>query len=131
MILIIVALLVFITVSLRWRKRNLNIVKDKYYEALQLKAQAIFSDRLNNKMERIRNEFKAVYPDALTRLKNACPELSDTELDICLLSFFSFRLKEASDILDLRENTVAKYRTAIKKKTQNNDLENVLKPFLG
>jgi hypothetical protein len=131
MILIIVALLVFITVSLRWRKRNLNIVKDKYYEALQLKAQAIFSDRLNNKMERIRNEFKAVYPDALTRLKNACPELSDTELDICLLSFFSFRLKEASDILDLRENTVAKYRTAIKKKTQTNDLESVLKPFLG
>ena len=82
-------------------------------------------------MERIRNAFNAAYPEALAKLKAAHPELSETELDICLLSFFSFRLKEAADLLDLRENTVAKYRTAIKKKIQTDDLEGVLKPFLG
>ena len=113
------------------RKKHLNALKDKDFEALQIKVQAIFSDRLNNKMERIRNEFNTAYPEALSKLKTAYPELSETELDICLLSFFSFRLKEAADLLDLRENTVAKYRTAIKKKTQTDDLEGVLKPFLG
>ena len=111
------------------RKRHLNALKDKDYEALQIKVQAIFNDRLNNKMERIRNAFNAAYPEALEKLQTAYPDLSETELDICLLSFFSFRLKEAADLLDLRENTVAKYRTAIKKKTQTDDLEGVLKPF--
>lgn len=113
------------------RRHHLNALKDKDHEALQIKVQAVFSDRMNNKMERIRNEFNASYPDALAKLQAAYPELSETELDICLLSFFSFRLKEAADLLDLRENTVAKYRTTIKKKTQTDDLEGVLKPFLG
>ena len=113
------------------RKKHLSALKNKDCEALQIKVQAIFSDRLNNKMERIRNAFNAAYPEALAKLKAAHPELSETELDICLLSFFSFRLKEAADLLDLRENTVAKYRTAIKKKIQTDDLEGVLKPFLG
>lgn len=113
------------------RSHHLNALKDKDHEALQIKVQAVFSDRMNNKMERIRNEFNASYPDALAKLQAAYPELSETELDICLLSFFSFRLKEAADLLDLRENTVAKYRTTIKKKTQTDDLEGVLKPFLG
>lgn len=113
------------------RRHHLNALKDKDHEALQIKVQAVFSDWMNNKMERIRNEFNASYPDALAKLQAAYPELSETELDICLLSFFSFRLKEAADLLDLRENTVAKYRTTIKKKTQTDDLEGVLKPFLG
>lgn len=128
---IVIILAIGVMVLLGWRKRHLNAVNDKFYEALQLKVQAIFNDRRNNRMGRIRDEFNATYPDALTKLKTAYPELNDTELDLCVLSFFSFRLKEASDILDLRENTVAKYRTAIKKKTQTNDLESVLKPFLG
>lgn len=130
---VVVVLVAFAAVWLFFsrRRRHLNALKDKDHEALQIKVQAIFSDRMNNKMERIRNEFNASYPDALEKLQAAYPELSDTELDICLLSFFSFRLKEAADLLNLRENTVAKYRTAIKKKTQTDDLEGFLKPFLG
>ena len=130
---VVVVLVAFAAVWLFFsrRRRHLNALKDKDHEALQIKVEAIFSDRLNNKMERIRNEFNASYPDALEKLQAAYPELSDTELDICLLSFFSFRLKEAADLLNLRENTVAKYRTTIKKKTQTDDLEGVLKPFLG
>lgn len=120
-----------VTALLSWRKRHLNALKDKDYEALRLKGQSVFNDKLGNKMERIRNEFNAAYPDALARLQSAYPELSETELDICLLSFFSFRLKEAASLLDLRENTVAKYRTAIKKKTKSDALEGILKSFLG
>ena len=108
-----------------WKKRHINTLKDKDYENLRLKGRAIFSDRHNNKMERIRNEFNAAYPEALAKLSAAHPELSDTELDICVLSFFSFRLKETSEIMHLRENTVAKYRTAIKKKTGEENLEKI------
>lgn len=108
-----------------WKKRHLNTIKDKDYEALRLKGRAIFSDRHNNKMERIRNEFNTAYPDAMAKLSAAHPDLSDTELDICILSFFSFRLKETAEIMHLKENTVAKYRTAIKKKVQTDDLEKI------
>ncbi len=108
-----------------WKKRHFNTIKDKDYEALRLKGRAIFSDRHNNKMERIRNEFNAAYPDALAKLRASYPDLSDTELEICVLSFFSFRLKETADIMHLKENTVAKYRTAIKKKVQTDDLEKI------
>lgn len=108
-----------------WKKRHLNTIKDKDYEALRLKGRAIFSDRHNNKMERIRNEFNAAYPDAMAKLSAAHPDLNDTELDICILSFFSFRLKETAEIMHLKENTVAKYRTAIKKKVQTDDLEKI------
>ncbi len=108
-----------------WKKRHLNTIKDKDYEALRLKGRAIFSDRHNNKMERIRNEFNVAYPDALAKVSAAHPDLSDTELEICVLSFFSFRLKETAEIMHLKENTVAKYRTAIKKKVQTDDLEKI------
>lgn len=122
---VVIAMATVAAVYYGWKKRHLNTLKDKDYETLRLKGRAIFSDRHNNKMERIRNEFNAAYPEALAKLSAAHPELSDTELDICVLSFFSFRLKETSEIMHLRENTVAKYRTAIKKKVKTDDLETI------
>ena len=122
---VVIAVAAVAAVYYGWKKRHLNTLKDKDYETLRLKGRAIFSDRHNNKMERIRNEFNAAYPEALAKLSAAHPELSDTELDICVLSFFSFRLKETSEIMHLRENTVAKYRTAIKKKTGEKKLEKI------
>ena len=122
---VLIAMATVAAVYYGWKKRHLNTLKDKDYETLRLKGRAIFSDRHNNKMERIRNEFNAAYPEALAKLSAAHPELSDTELDICVLSFFSFRLKETSEIMHLRENTVAKYRTAIKKKVKTDDLETI------
>ena len=122
---VLIAMATVAAVYYGWKKRHLNTLKDKDYENLRLKGRAIFSDRHNNKMERIRNEFNAAYPEALAKLSAAHPELSDTELDICVLSFFSFRLKETSEIMHLRENTVAKYRTSIKKKVKTDDLETI------
>ena len=122
---VVIAVAAVAAVYYGWKKRHLNTLKDKDYETLRLKGRAIFSDRHNNKMERIRNEFNAAYPEALAKLSAVHPELSDTELDICVLSFFSFRLKETSEIMHLRENTVAKYRTAIKKKVKTDDLETI------
>ena len=99
-------------------------------EALRMKVRAIYDDKWNNTFGRILEVFNTAYPDALAKLKAAHPDLNETELDISVLSFFPFRMKEIADILDLRENTVSKYRTAIKKKTQTEVFEALWEPFL-
>jgi len=99
-------------------------------EAIRLKVQAIYDDKRNNTLGRILEVFNAAYPDALTKLKTIYPDLSETELHICVLSHFPFRMKEIADILDLRENTVSKYRTSIKKKTQADTFEGLWERFL-
>lgn len=124
-VIILTATAIIVAFYFFWKKRHLDTIKDKDFETLTLKIQAIYSDRNNNKLERIMTEFNAAYPDALADLKAAHPDLTDTELDICVLSFFSFRLKETADIIHLRDNTVAKYRTAIKKKLEIDDLKEV------
>lgn len=96
-----------------------------------MKVQAIYDDKRNNTFGRILEAFNTAYPDALSQLKAAHPDLNDTELDVCVLSYFPFRMKEIADILDLRENTVSKYRTSIKKKTQTGTFEGLWAPFVG
>ena len=113
------------------RKRHYTALKDKDFEALNLRVQSVYDDKLGNKMERITKVFVAAYPDALAKLKAAYPDLNQTELDVCVLSMFPFRTKEIADILDLRENTVSKYRTAIKKKTQADSFEALWERFIG
>ena len=108
-----------------------GLVEAQAHEALQLKVQAIYDDKRGNNFGRIQAVFNEAYPDALARLKAACPDLSETELDICVLSLFPFRTKEIADILDLRENTVSKYRTAIRKKTQADSFEALWERFIG
>ena len=103
----------------------------KELETLFLKAEAIYNSRHNNKAKRILEVFNTAYPDALSKLKAAHPDLNDTELDVCVLSYFPFRMKEIADILDLRENTVSKYRTAIKRKTQTETFEGLWESFIG
>ena len=113
------------------RKRHYTALKDKDFEALNLRVKSVYDDKLGNKMERITKVFVAAYPDALAKLKAAYPDLNQTEFDVCVLSMFPFRTKEIADILDLRENTVSKYRTAIKKKTQTDSFEALWERFLG
>lgn len=100
-------------------------------EALRQRLQSVYLERNDKVFERIFKEFNAVYPDTLGKLKAAHPELTETELSICLLSFFSFRVKEIAYILDLKENTVSKNRLSIKKKTGMDDPAEVARPFIG
>lgn len=100
-------------------------------EALRMRMQTVYKERNDNLYDRLVTEFNAVYPNALSEFSVAHPELTDTERAICLLSFFSFRVKEIAYILDLRENTVSKARLAIKKKTGVEDLAELVRPFIG
>ena len=99
-------------------------------DALVKRVRFIFADKRENDLNRIVAEFNATYPDALIKLKTAYPDLNEMELNTCVLSYFSFHMKEAATIMGLCNNTVAKYRSSIKKKTHTNNLESLLIPFL-
>ena len=103
-----------------------DALKAKEQDALLAKVNAIYQDKLGNKTKRIMEAFNEVHPDMVPQLKATYPDLTDTEIEICVLSHFAFRIKEIANILDLRENTVAKYRSSIKKKTQISDVETLI-----
>ena len=144
-VLFVLAIAVFVAYHRRFKKkateRHEEISRDlqevrgtleaKELETLRLKAEAIYNDRLKNTAKRIKKVFTEAYPDALDKLKVAYPDLSENDLDICVLSFFGFRVKEMADILDLRENTVAKYRSNLRKKTGTETIEGLLEPYLS
>ncbi len=144
---LMIALMVVVFFAYRYQKenevKNLQLSQEKQQlqknyddkerlsiEALRLRMQTIYKERNDNLYDRLITDFNAVYPNALSHFEASHPELTDTERAICLLSFFSFRVKEIAYILDLRENTVSKARIAIKKKTGTDDLAELIKPFI-
>lgn len=129
--LLLVAALAFVVHHRRHLQEARGTLEAKEQEALRIKVDAIYNDRHGKKGQRILEAFDAAHPEALAKLKARYPELTETEIDVCMLSYFPFRMKEIADILDLRENTVSKYRTAIKKKTQTDSFEAFWKALLG
>ena len=114
-----------LTYIFRRNKKNFNKQKDIAGNALQLHVQMIYREQKDNMYQEILKGFTSVYPDALDKLKKTYPELTDTELSVCMLSFFSFRVKDIANILKLRENTVSKYKSSIIKKTEAKDITKV------
>ena len=112
-------------------QKNYDDKKRLSIEALRLRMQTIYKEHNGNLYNRLITDFSAVYPNALSIFSSSHPELTNTERAICLLSFFSFRVKEIAYILDLRENTVSKARITIKKKTGTDDLAELIRPFIG
>lgn len=144
-ILLVLALLAFVWYHRRFKRmvneqqeeisRDLrdarNTLEARELETLKIRAYAIYHDKLGHTDRRVMEVFTEAYPDALPKLKAAYPDLNETEISICVFSFFGFRVKEMADILDFRENTVAKYRLNIRKKTQTEDVESLMEPFLA
>lgn len=112
-------------------QKNYNDKERLSSEALRMRMQTIYKERNDNLGERLFAEFNAVYPNVLSDFSTAHPELTETECSICLLSYFSFRVKEIAYILDLKENTVSKNRINIKRKTGIDEPAEVMKPFIG
>lgn len=125
---------VIIVISRRKAKTQLSAAQDalkaKEQDALFTKVTAIYQDKLGNKAKRIFEAFSEVHSDAIAKLKASYSDLTDTEVDICVLSHFAFRVKEIADILELRENTVAKHRSSIKKKTQIEAVKDLMQRFI-
>lgn len=143
--LLLLAAVVFVIYHRAYRKRMMQeheeikrdlqeahgALETQAQEAILMKVRAIYDDKYNNTFSRILEVFNTAYPEALGKLKAEHPDLNETELDISVLSYFPFRTKEIADILDLRENTVSKYRTSIKRKTQTETFEGLWVPYIG
>ena len=121
---------VVIVIISNQNKKKINKQKVIAGSALQQHVHTIYRNQKNNVYQSILREFNAVYPAAFEKFKNAHPELTETEQAICLLSFFSFRRKEISIILNIQDNTVSKYRNSIAKKIGTTEVEDIMKDYL-
>lgn len=96
-------------------------------QVLQQRATKLYKTAGDKAWERILADFKTVYPQAMENLKATHPDLTDTERNIVVLSFLGFRSKEEAELLHLSPNTVAKYRTNIRKKVGSDPISNLFK----
>ena len=84
-------------------------------EILQQRVTDIYQSNGKDRLQRILEAVDDTYPQTVARLKSEYPELSETELNVLLLNFLHFRIKEEADLLGLSENTVGKYRSNLGK----------------
>mgnify|MGYP003431344659 FL=1 len=109
--------------------KNIHEQEEIINNVLRQKVFAIYHKQKDNIYENILKEFNTFYPDALEKFKDTYPYLTESQQAICMLSFLSFRTKEISLILNLRENTISKYRNYITKSTGVKSLEDIMRPF--
>ena len=131
LVVVTVVIAVIITIYYILRKKHNMIIKDKNLETLMIKVDAIYRDKYGNKKQRILDEFNAVFPETIAVLKETYSDLNETEVNVCVLSFFPFQLKEVADILNLRVNTVSKSKISLKKKTNKENINDILRPFIS
>ena len=129
----IIILVIFVAYMLintsKRHKKNITKQKDVTDNALRQHVYEIYFRQKDDVFQSILKEFNTFYPDAYNRFKDAFGNLTETEQKICLLSFLAFRVKEIAHILNLRENTVSKYRNSIIKKTEMK-IEEILRSFI-
>lgn len=123
--LIIVILLLWLFIS-RLRTENERIRHSTFGNLLN-RARKIYSDNKEDSKKRILSEFNANYPNVINKIKLDYPELNSDEINILILSMLSFRIKEISQIMGFKESTILKYRTNIRKKTESDDLNNLIR----
>lgn len=132
-IIVIVILLASYIFVFNKKQYNKNILEqeDIIYNALRQHVVTIYHKQKDNIYENILKEFNTFYPDALEKFKDTYPYLTESQQAICMLSFLSFRTKEISLILNLRENTISKYRNYITKCTGVKSLDDIIRPFIN
>lgn len=114
------------TLKLREAQRQLQAeleqLSTQQKEMLQQQAVALYQSGQKDRLQRIMEAFEAAYPKGIEKMKSAYPDLNKTERNLVILSFLGFRIKEESDLLELSENTVAKYRSNLKNKADSNPI---------
>ena len=96
-------------------------------QALQQRVTELYRSESEDRLKRILAEFTAAYPQAMEKLQANHPDLTEAERHIVVLSFLQFRVKEEAELLGLSTNTVAKYRTNIRKKVGSDPVSNLFK----
>ncbi|MBR5631964.1 MAG: tetratricopeptide repeat protein [Bacteroidales bacterium] len=86
----------------------------------------IYSSKVENRLERIMDEFEAAYPKALERLAAVHPELNEVERQMAVLNFLHFRAKEEANLTGYTEGTTLKYRSNLNKKAGSDPISALL-----
>ena len=97
------------------------------HQVLQQRVMELYRSGQEDRLERILSEFTTAYPQGIEKLQANHPDLTETECHIVVLSFLGFRIKEEAEILNLSTNTVAKYRTNIRKKVGSDPVSRFFK----
>lgn len=101
-----------------------SAIEKQAFENLQKQAKEILSK--GNQRKRILEAFNSVYPHAYDRLRSTYPDLTEQEIDLLVLNFLEFRIKEEAEILELSQNTVMKYRSNLIKKVGKEPLNKII-----
>ena len=130
-IIVLVILLASYIFVFNKKQYNKNILEqeDIIYNALRQHVVTIYHKQKDNIYENILKEFNTFYPDAFEKFKGTYPQLTESQQAVCLLSFLSFRIKDIALIMNLRENTISKYRNSIIKSTGVKSLDEIMRPF--
>ena len=76
-----------------------------------------------------------IYEHAISHLKEIHPEMSETEVSICILTLMKIKTKQVASLLDLQPSTITSYKRDIKKKyfsdAGKRHLEECLMSYLG
>ena len=130
-IIVLVILLASYIFVFNKKQYNKNILEQEEIinNVLRQKVFAIYHKQKDNIYENILKEFNTFYPDAFEKFKGTYPQLTESQQAVCLLSFLSFRIKDIALILNLRENTISKYRNSILKSTGAKSLDEIMRPF--
>ncbi len=97
------------------------------HQVLQQRVMELYRSGQEDRLERILAEFATSYPQGKEKLQANHPDLNETECNIVVLSFLGLRIKEEAEILNLSTNTVAKYRTNIRKKVGSDPVSNLFR----
>ena len=132
-IIIVVVLLASYIFIFNKKQYNKNILEQEEIinNVLRQKVFAIYHKQKDNIYENILKEFNTFYPDAFEKFKGTYPQLTESQQAVCLLSFLSFRIKDIALIMNLRENTISKYRNYITKSTGVKSLDDIIRPFIN
>ena len=130
-IIVLVILLASYIFVFNKKQYNKNILEQEEIinNVLRQKVFAIYHKQKDNIYENILKEFNTFYPDAFEKFKGTYPQLTESQQAVCLLSFLSFRIKDIALIMNLRENTISKYRNSIIKSTGVKSLDEIMRPF--
>lgn len=70
----------------------------------------------NYSLDKFKIQFNELYPNFIQVLKNEYPQLTETDINICVLVTSGLKSIVIADLLNVSETTIAKYRNRIRKK---------------
>lgn len=76
------------------------------------------------------DNFDEIYPSFVQRLEQACPDITQSQLQICVLSIMGMKTKQIGDLLGFEATTISTYKQKIKKQFFKAEAKCTLEEYL-